>query len=60
MFTFDAMGQGKSEGDYISLGQEEAYDLGIIVDHIVEEKKASKIILWGESMGAATVIHYMG
>lgn len=30
------------------------------MDHLVKDRGATRIILWGNSMGAATILHYLG
>lgn len=51
----DLRGHGKSEGKYIGMGWLDHYDLQIWIDKIIEENKNCKIVLFGISMGAATV-----
>lgn len=51
----DLRGHGKSEGVYIGMGWLDHYDLQIWIDKIIEENRDCKIILYGISMGAATV-----
>ena len=51
----DLRGHAKSEGVYIGMGWLDHYDLQIWIDKIVEENRNSKIVLYGISMGAATV-----
>ena len=57
-FTFDFSGCGKSEGEYISLGFYEKYDLKMIIDFVYKLPNVGKIALWGHSMGAATILLY--
>ena len=56
--TFDWAGCGQSEGDYISLGWFECDDLSILIHYLLENRKVSKVSLWGRSMGAATALMY--
>ena len=58
LFIVDLPGCGLSEGEYISLGYYESYDLGIIVDFLENLPGVGKIGLWGRSMGAATSLIY--
>ena len=58
VFAFDFSGCGKSEGEYISLGFFEKYDLKIVVDFVYKLPNVGKIALWGHSMGAATILLY--
>jgi alpha-beta hydrolase superfamily lysophospholipase len=58
LFCFDSAGCGISEGEYISLGWYEREDLGLIVDYLRKNRKASTIGLWGRSMGAVTSLLY--
>lgn len=51
----DLRGHGKSEGEYVGMGWLDHYDLQIWIDKIIEENRDCKIILYGISMGAATV-----
>ncbi len=34
LFTFDSVGSGKSEGDWVSLGWHERDDLEVVVEHL--------------------------
>ena len=58
VFSFDFCGCGQSDGDYISLGYYEKYDVHCVVEYLLKSKKVSKIGLWGRSMGAVTAIMY--
>lgn len=51
----DLRAHGRSEGEYVGMGWLDHYDLQIWIDKIIEENKDCKIILYGISMGAATV-----
>lgn len=53
--VIDLRAHGKSEGEYIGMGWLDHYDLEMWIDKVVEENKECKIILYGISMGAATV-----
>ncbi|MCL2592884.1 MAG: alpha/beta hydrolase [Defluviitaleaceae bacterium] len=56
----DCRGHGKSEGDYVTMGWHDRLDLVEWVNKIVERDKYSKILLYGYSMGAATVMMASG
>ena len=58
LFIVDLPGCGHSEGEYISLGYYESYDVGIIVDFLENLPGTGKIGLWGRSMGASTALIY--
>lgn len=51
----DLRGHGNSEGKYVGMGWLDHYDLQIWIDKIIEENRECKIVLYGISMGAATV-----
>ena len=55
---FDFQGSGLSEGDYISLGYHEKYQVKNIVDFLEKYPGVGEIGLWGRSMGAATSLIY--
>ena len=54
LFIVDLPGCGHSEGNYISLGYYESFDVGIIVDFLENLPGTGNIGLWGRSMGAST------
>lgn len=56
----DQRGRGKSEGDYLSMGWLEKDDVVKWVQEIVSFDEQAQIILYGESMGAATVMMASG
>ena len=60
VFAFDFAGCGKSEGNYISLGYYEKFDVKCVVEFLQKTKKVSTIGIWGRSMGAVTAILYIG
>ncbi|MBQ6143339.1 MAG: alpha/beta hydrolase [Clostridia bacterium] len=51
----DARGHGKSEGKYIGMGWHERLDVISWVNLIISKNKDAKIVLYGVSMGGATV-----
>lgn len=58
LFVVDLPGCGHSEGEYISLGYYESYDVGVIVDFLENLPGTGSIGLWGRSMGASTGLIY--
>ena len=58
LFAFDFSGCGNSEGDWVTLGWKEKEDLHSVLQYLESEGKTSKVILWGRSMGASTVLLY--
>lgn len=51
----DLRAHGRSQGEYIGMGWLDHYDLQLWIEKIIEEHKKCKIILYGISMGSATV-----
>lgn len=51
----DLRAHGRSEGEYVGMGWLDHYDLQIWIDKVIEENRDCKIILYGISMGSATV-----
>ena len=58
LFIVDLPGCGHSEGDYISLGYYESYDVGVVVDFLENLPGTGNIGIWGRSMGASTGLIY--
>ncbi len=56
----DLRGHGQSEGDYIGMGWDERFDMIDLINHIVEKNSEAEIVLFGISMGAATVMNVSG
>ncbi|MFR0822656.1 MAG: alpha/beta hydrolase [Clostridia bacterium] len=56
----DLRGHGKSEGTYIGMGWPDRLDILDWIEWIVEQQTEAEIILYGVSMGAATVMMTMG
>ena len=56
VFAFDFSGSGGSDGDFISLGVNESDDIEDVIAHLRREKQASRIVLWGRSMGATSAL----
>ena len=58
LFIVDLPGCGHSEGEYISLGYNESYDVGVIVNFLENLPGVGSIGIWGRSMGASTALIY--
>ncbi len=56
----DARGHGQSEGDYIGMGWPERLDMVDWINYIVSLDATAEIILFGLSMGGATVMMTAG
>ena len=58
--SFDFTGSGLSEGEYVSLGYYERFDLECVLQYLLSlhKDKDLEIILWGRSMGASTALMY--
>ena len=54
--AFDSAGSGHSDGEYVTLGHREAEDVAAVGRHLVATGRASKIALYGRSMGAVAAI----
>jgi pimeloyl-ACP methyl ester carboxylesterase len=48
-----------SEGEDITYGVNEKHDIDCVVDNLKKLSFISKICLWGRSMGAASILHYL-
>lgn len=60
IFLIDLRAHGKSEGKYIGMGWNDKNDLILWIDKLCNEEKNCKIILYGVSMGASTVMMASG
>ncbi|MEG0592305.1 MAG: alpha/beta hydrolase [Coprobacillus sp.] len=60
VLTPDQRGRGESEGDFLSMGWREKNDVLEWIDKIIEYDAQAEIILYGESMGAATIMMACG
>ncbi|MBP3892103.1 MAG: alpha/beta hydrolase [Solobacterium sp.] len=58
--VIDQRGHGLSEGRYTGMGWLEQYDLLGWIQHLVSYRPKAKIILFGLSLGAATVMNTVG
>jgi pimeloyl-ACP methyl ester carboxylesterase len=54
--SLDFTGSGQSDGDYVSLGYYERYDLEAMLQHLQQTYGNLEIVLWGRSMGASTAL----
>ncbi|MCM1089097.1 MAG: alpha/beta fold hydrolase [Muribaculaceae bacterium] len=52
--------QGESEGDFIGMGWTDHYDCELFIDYILEQDSEARIVLYGQSMGAATALMMAG
>lgn len=55
ILIIDLRTHGKSEGKYIGMGWLDKSDLELWIERVIDENRDAKIILYGISMGAATV-----
>lgn len=56
----DLRGHGRSEGDYIAMGWDDRLDILQWINEIVKKDPNSKIVLYGISMGASTIMNTVG
>jgi uncharacterized protein len=56
----DLRGHGESEGDYIGMGWDDRKDMLLWIDQIIEQDPDAEILLFGVSMGGATVMMTSG
>lgn len=56
VITPDLRAHGNSDGDYITMGLHDSKDIVLWAEYIVNKNTNAKIVLHGESMGAATVL----
>ena len=59
LLLYDHRGCGNNGSEYVTLGLWEAVDLDRIVSRLFKKFGTVNIFLWGRSMGAATIIHYL-
>ncbi len=52
--------QGESEGDFIGMGWTDHYDCELWIAHILGQSPEARIVLHGQSMGAATALLMAG
>lgn len=60
VLVLDLRGHGKSDGDYIGMGWHDRLDLLDWTDYVINKNKDCRIIWYGVSMGAATVMMATG
>ena len=58
LFCFDFSGCGQSQGPISSIGWYEQEDVEVVIHHLYNSGKVSRIALWGRSMGAITSLLY--
>lgn len=56
----DLRGHGKSEGEYIGMGWKDRLDIISWINFIIKDNSNAEIVLYGTSMGAATVLMASG
>ena len=56
----DLRAHGESEGHYIGMGWDDRNDIINLIDYILAEESDAEIVLFGVSMGAATVMMVSG
>lgn len=56
----DLRGHGLSDGDYIGMGWDDRLDILAWIDYILDRDKNASIVLYGVSMGGATVMNVVG
>ena len=52
--------QGESEGDFIGMGWTDHYDCTLWIDYILSQDPDARIVIHGQSMGAATALMMTG
>ena len=57
LVSFDFRGTGNSDGDFVTLGEQEKEDIETIVDYLIRIEVKS-FFLWGRSMGGASVLKF--
>jgi dipeptidyl aminopeptidase/acylaminoacyl peptidase len=58
LLCFDFAGSGLSQGEYVTLGQHEKDDLGIVLEYLQDCPNIGEIGVLGRSMGAVTALIY--
>lgn len=56
----DLRTQGESEGDFIGMGYTDSFDCMLWIDYILKKDPDAKIVIHGQSMGAATALIMSG
>jgi fermentation-respiration switch protein FrsA (DUF1100 family) len=60
LFIVDLRGHGLSEGNYVGMGWSDRNDIIEWIDYIISMDSQANIVLYGESMGASTVLNVAG
>lgn len=60
VLAVDLRSHGLSEGNYIGMGWDDRLDIRAWIEYLKKENKDYQIILYGLSMGAATVLNTIG
>lgn len=58
MCSFDFAGTGNSEGNYVSLGHHEQFDIWTVIKYLFQKYNVKQFGLWGRSMGSAAAIKF--
>ena len=56
--TFDFGGCGRSEGEFLTYGEQEARDVAAVVGEVKRRYGVAKVAVWGRSMGSSIAIMY--
>ena len=56
--SFDFSGAGHSQGEYVSFGYYEQRDVHCVVQHLLDHRQVTEVVLWGRSMGAVAALLY--
>lgn len=60
VITYDARNHGSSDKSYTTLGEIESYDLEEVLKWTLENVNPESVGMYGFSMGASTVLHWIG
>lgn len=58
VFSFDFTGCGLSDGNWVTLGYKEKFDIESVIEYLIKTNRVDKIALWGRSMGSVSAILY--
>ena len=58
IIALDFSGCGKSQGQYITYGEQQAKDVATVVSEARKKYRFGKVVVWGRSMGASIGILY--
>lgn len=56
---FDFAGCGNSEGNQITLGYKEQFDIEVVLNYLKDLQRYEYFFLWGRSMGAVAALFYI-